>query len=130
MNSEWMKARQTRYSAYLATYLLVIIAILGATNWLASRYNKSFDSTSNKRFSLSDQTVKVVKNLNQDIKLIYLDENTRGQFNQARDLLDRYSVLSTRVKIEYIDPVRKPREAMAAGFRRETSLGTTFVVSA
>src|SRR5689334_19993629 len=131
MNSEWMKARQTRYGAYLVTYLLVIIAVLGATNWLANRHNKSYDSTANKRFSLSEQTAKVLKNLNQDVKLIYFDKNDRGQFSQARDVLDRYAVLSNKLHIEYIDPERKPREAMAAGFRpRETILGTTMVVNA
>ena len=130
MNSEWLKARQTRYGAYLFTYLVVIIAVLGGTNWLANRHNKSFDATSNKRFSLSEQTVKVVKGLDQDITFIYLDQNNRDQFRQARDLLDRYAVLSSKIHIQYIDPDRNRREAMAAGFRRETTLGTTMVVSA
>ena len=35
MNTEWLKARQTRYGAYLLTYLVIIVAVLGATNWLA-----------------------------------------------------------------------------------------------
>src|SRR5690348_8644057 len=101
MNSEWMKARQTRYSAYLATYLVVIIAVLGATNWLASRHNKSFDSTSNKRFSLSDQTGKIIKELKRDVTITYFDKTT--EFSRARDLLDRYNNLSNRLHITYVD---------------------------
>jgi hypothetical protein len=88
MNSEWLKARQTRYGAYLATYLLVIVAVLGATNWLANRHNKSFDSTSNKRFSLSDQTIKIVKGLNRDVTITYFDKS--NEFPRAKDLLDRH----------------------------------------
>ena len=61
MQAEWMKARETRYGAYLVTYLIVVILALGAVNWLANRHNTSFDATSNKRFSLSDQTIKIVK---------------------------------------------------------------------
>ena len=61
MQSEWMKTRQTKYTLYVTVYLIVIVAILGAANWLGSRHNKSIDATSNKKFSLSDQTVKVVK---------------------------------------------------------------------
>jgi gliding motility-associatede transport system auxiliary component len=130
MNSEWLKARQTKYSAYLFTYLVVIIAVLGVTNWLAKNHNKSYDSTANKRYSLSDQTAKVVKGLKQDIKLIYFDQNNRSQFKQAADLLDRYAVLSNKVHIEYIDVDRQRREAIAAGFRaRETALGTTLAVN-
>ena len=52
MQSEWMKTRQTKYTLYVTVYLLVIVAVLGAANWLANQHNKSIDSTSNKKFSL------------------------------------------------------------------------------
>jgi ABC-type uncharacterized transport system involved in gliding motility auxiliary subunit len=120
MKTDWIKTRQTRYTAYVTVYVLVILAILGAANFLANRYNKSYDSTATKQFSLSDQTVKVVRNLNKDIKVTYFDESTR--FPQARDLLDRYQTLSSHLKIDYIDPVRKPQLARAAGFRREAPI--------
>ena len=32
MQSDWIKTRQTRYGAYVVTYLVVILAVLGATN--------------------------------------------------------------------------------------------------
>ena len=91
MADSFLKSRQTRYTAYAGTYILVILAVLGGINFLANRYDKSYDSTSNKQFSLSDQTIKVVGNLKNDIKLTYFDESSR--FPQARDLLDRYSAL-------------------------------------
>src|SRR3954463_6179905 len=106
MAQEWMKARQTKFAAYASVYIVVIIAVLAALNFLANRYTKSYDSTSNKQFSLSDQTVKVVKGLKSDVKLYYFDETTR--FPQARDLLDRYSALSPKLKVDFIDPVKKP----------------------
>ncbi len=58
--SEFLKARQTRYGAYVTVYVLVVIAILGAINYLASSHNKSYDATANKRYTLSDQTKKIV----------------------------------------------------------------------
>ena len=67
MNADWLKTRQTRYTAYVAVYILVIVAVLGAVNFLANRYDKSYDSTANKQFSLSDQTIKVVKGLKNDV---------------------------------------------------------------
>jgi len=124
MNSEWLKARQTRYGAYLITYLLVIVAVLGATNWLANRHNKSYDSTSNKRFSLSDQTAKIVKGLNRDVTVTYFDKQT--EFSRARDLLDRYNNLSSRLHIDYVDPDKKPQLAKAAGVR---TYGTIYIDS-
>src|SRR5882724_4909738 len=124
MNSEWLKARQTRYGAYLFTYLLVIVAVLGATNWLASRHNKSFDSTANKRFSLSEQTAKVVKGLKNDVNITYFDKTT--EFGRARDLLDRYTNFSTKLHVTYVDPDKKPQLARAAGVR---TWGTIYIES-
>ena len=61
MAASFLKSRQTKYTAYAAAYILVILAVLAAVNFLANRYDKSYDSTSNKQFSLSDQTIKVVE---------------------------------------------------------------------
>ena len=94
--------------------------MLAAVNFLANRYDKSYDSTSNKQFSLSDQTIKFVGNLKNDIKLTYFDEASR--FPQARDLLDRYTALSPKVKVEFIDPVKKPQQAKSAGYRRDVTI--------
>lgn len=115
MNTDWIKTRQTKYGAYLAVYIIVIAAVLFAANFLANRYNKSFDSTANKRFSLSDQTQKVVKGLKQDVTIEYFDKTSA--FGQAKDLLDRYDNLSPKLKVEYIDPDKKPAVAKAAGIR-------------
>jgi ABC-type uncharacterized transport system involved in gliding motility auxiliary subunit len=126
MNAQWLKTRQTKYTVYATVYIAVILAVLGLANFLAQRYNKSWDSTANKQFSLSDQTVKVVRGLNQDVRVMYFDRtsditNPRGN---ARDLLDRYSNLSPRFKVEYVDPNRKPEIAKAAGVR---NYGTLFI---
>src|SRR6516165_2731127 len=116
----WVKARQTKYAAYAGTYALVVLAVLVALNFLANRYDKSYDATSNKQFSLSDQTEKVVKGLKNDIKITYFDETTK--FPQARDVLDRYTALSPKVQTEFIDPVKKPQQAKSAGYRRDLTL--------
>jgi ABC-type uncharacterized transport system involved in gliding motility auxiliary subunit len=122
MRTDWLKARQTRYTAYATTYIAVVLAVLGVVNYLANRHTKSWDSTANKRFSLSDQTLKVVKNLKQDVKIRYFDRTS--EFQRARDLLDRYDNLSTRLRVEYLDPDKKPQVAKAEGVR---TYGTIFV---
>lgn len=112
----WLKKRQTKYGAYVAVYVLIVAAILAAANYLAERYNKSFDATSNKIFSLSDQTRKVVSNLKTNVRIWYFDQGSRfdeSRFGPSpRDLLGRYQSLSRRVSVEYIDPVRNPKKAL------------------
>ena len=120
MSHEWLKSRQTKYTAYAGVYILVVVAVLAAINFLANRYDKSYDSTANKQFSLSDQTINVVKKLQNDVKIYYFDEQSR--FPQARDLLDRYSSLSPKLHVEFIDPVKKPQLAKSAGFRRDANI--------
>jgi ABC-type uncharacterized transport system involved in gliding motility auxiliary subunit len=113
MNQRWLKARQTKYAAYVTVYILVIIAVAAVTNVLADRYNKSYDTTANKRYTLSDQTVKIVKGLKQDANITYYDQSTR--FDQAKDLLDRYANLSPKVHVVYVDPDKTPQLARDAG---------------
>jgi ABC-type uncharacterized transport system involved in gliding motility auxiliary subunit len=122
MASQWLKARQTRYGAYAAVYILVVIAIVVVANVLANRYNKSYDATSNKRYSLSDQTKKIVTGLKQDATITYFNQSTR--FQDGKDLLDEYANLSPRVRIAYVDPDKNPQLARAAGIRE---FGTALV---
>jgi len=120
MAQDWMKSRQTKFGAYAVVYTVVILAVLFAINFLANRYTKSYDSTANKQFSLADQTKNVVQKLPHDVTIHYFAETTR--FPQARDLLDRYAALSPKLHVDYIDPVKKPQQAQAAGFRRDAEI--------
>jgi ABC-type uncharacterized transport system involved in gliding motility auxiliary subunit len=125
MRIDWLKTRQTKYTAYVTLYIAIVLASLTVVNYLADRHNKSYDATANKRYSLSEQTVKVVKGLDHDAKITYFAQTSR--FSEARDLLDRYDNLSPRLAVEYIDPDKKPQLARAAGVR---SYGTIFVEAA
>ena len=90
-----LKSRQTRYAAYAGTYILVIIAVLGGVNFLANRYDKSVDTTANKQFSLSDQTIKVISKLPRDVHITYFDETQRflGALEALREQPERGYVL-------------------------------------
>jgi len=115
MTSRWLKARQTKYAAYATTYILIVLAGIVVANILADRYSKSYDATSNKRYSLSDQTAKIVKGLTQNATITYFDQSTR--FHEGKDLLDEYANLSPKVKVEYVDPDKNPQAAREAGIR-------------
>jgi ABC-type uncharacterized transport system involved in gliding motility auxiliary subunit len=117
-----MEARQTKYAAYVTMYILVVLCIVTVANVLANRYNKSYDSTANKRYSLSDQTAKIVKGVAQPISITYYDKTTA--FQTGKDLLDRYATLSPKVHLDYVDPDKNPQAARAAGV---TKYGTAVV---
>jgi ABC-type uncharacterized transport system involved in gliding motility auxiliary subunit len=116
VNIQLLKARQTRYAAYAAVYILVVLAILVIANVLGDRYSKSFDATGNKRYSLSQQTAKIVKGLKQDATITYFDRP--DGFKSAKDTLDEYRELSTKVHVKYVDAEKDPMLARQAGVKR------------
>jgi ABC-type uncharacterized transport system involved in gliding motility auxiliary subunit len=122
VGTQFLKARQTKYAAYAAIYVLVVIAIIATANVLANRYDKSYDTTANKRYSLSDQTVKIVKGLKQDATITYFDQ-PRG-FRAAKDQLDLYSNLSPKVHVKYVDADKENMLAREAGIK---NYGTAIV---
>ncbi len=113
MPSSWLKARQTRYAAYAVFYILVVAAAAVVVNILANRYDKSFDTTSNKRFSLSEQSRKIVDGLKQNATILYFNQSTR--FQDGKDLLQEYADLSPKVHIRYVDPDKEPQLTRADG---------------
>jgi ABC-type uncharacterized transport system involved in gliding motility auxiliary subunit len=122
VNTQLLKARQTKHAAYAGVYILVVIAAVAIANVLVNRYNKSYDATANKRYSLSDQTAKIVKGVKQGATITYFDQGAR--FPHAKDLLREYASLSPKVHVDYIDPDKKPQEAREAGVK---NYGTAIV---
>ena len=122
MNTQLLKARQTRYAAYAAIYVLVVITAVVIVNVLANRYSKSYDGTSNKRYSLSEQTAKIVKGLKENATILYFDQGTR--FQHAKDLLDEYASLSPKIHVDYIDPDKNPQQTREEGIK---NYGTALV---
>src|SRR5579863_4907155 len=102
--------------------MVVAFAVVTVANILADRYDKSYDTTANKQYSLSDQTIKVVKGLKQDLNITYFAQDS--QFSSAKDKLDMYANLSPKVHVIYVDPDKKPLIAQQAGFK---SLNTAIV---
>ncbi len=122
MSLGWLKTRQTKHGTYMVLYTFVVLAIVVAANYLADRYNKTYDATANRLYSLSDQTVKILGNLDQDLKIYYFDQAERFDQTAAggmapRDKLVRYENVSHHVSVDYIDPDSKPDLAQAMNVR-------------
>ena len=115
MASEFLKARQTKYGAYVALYVIVVLAVIGLANYFSDHHNKSVDVTANKQFTLSDETKKIAGNLKRPVNIYYFDKS--DNYDHARDLFDRYKNLSSNIKVNYVDPDKKPDVARVEGAR-------------
>jgi ABC-type uncharacterized transport system involved in gliding motility auxiliary subunit len=111
--------RQARLGSLAAASVVVVLAILVAINYLASRHNKRWDLTAAKQFSISDQTKKVLQGLQKPVHIRVFDKS--DGFPRFRERLDEYQYVSKQVSVEYIDMDRRP--ALANQFQVQ-ALGT------
>jgi ABC-type uncharacterized transport system involved in gliding motility auxiliary subunit len=116
MASQWreigqaFEQRQTRLGTIAATSVVLVLGILVAINYLASRRNHRWDLTAGKQFSVADQTRNILKKLDAPVKVLVFDK--ASNFDTFRDRLDEYEYLSNRkLTVEYIDPVKNPVRA-------------------
>ena len=122
MNLNALKSRQAKSGSYMAAYILVFAAILVAVNYLGVRYNKTYDATENKLYSLSDQSVKILNGLEQDLKIYYFDQ--ASSFDRVRGSLVQYENASSLVSVSYVDPDSRPELAREMNVR---TYGTLYV---
>src|SRR5579885_684119 len=115
-------SRTTRYGANAVIYSLAFIALLVAINYLANQHDHRFDTTQEKVFSLSSQSVNVVKNLSKPLKLYGFFQG--GQDQKAKDLYEAYAYASPKVTYQMVDPDKHPELAERY---KVTTMGTTRV---
>ena len=101
--------RQARYGTLATTSILLVLGILVAINYVLSRQNKRWDVTAAQQYSLSDQTKRILENLDAEIDVLVFDRE--DQFPRYRDRLQEYEYVSPQVSVEYIDVDREPLRA-------------------
>src|SRR6185503_4529222 len=107
---DYFRRRNARYGAIASISVLIFVAILVAVNYLSFRQNKRWDLTKNQQFTLSDQTVKLLKDLDAPVKFLVFDKPT--SFDPFRSSLEEYKYQSpSRVDVQYIDVDKRPGDA-------------------
>ena len=103
--------RSTRLGANSIAMTVAVLAILGFANFLGYRHHKRFDLTSEKLYTLSDQTKKVLLGLQKDVKVLHFNKTDDG----VADVIEEYRNLSNRITYEKVDLQARPE--MANQFR-------------
>jgi ABC-type uncharacterized transport system involved in gliding motility auxiliary subunit len=120
--------RSTRLTANALVVSLVAIGIGIALNIIVANVATGrADLTAGKDFTLSEQTIKVLQELDSRNKnvtavAIYSDQSPGGTSRQSmEDLLKEYSSHSSHLKYEFLDPYASPARARELGVQQ---LGT------
>lgn len=108
MVKEKLKKRGYKSQSYIELVLLIVV--IGIVNVLASQYYKKFDLTKEKRFTLSQTTVDIVKKVDDRMYFkVYLEgENLSSKFKRLRtatlDMLREIREISgNKIDFEFID---------------------------
>lgn len=97
---------QTVGRAFLSGLLVFVAAgLLIAVNVVGHRYDKRWDLTASKRFSLSDQTLTVTKGLTEKVEILAFFGRGSAEENNFRELLKGYLEASTLIEVNYYDPL-------------------------
>jgi ABC-type uncharacterized transport system involved in gliding motility auxiliary subunit len=103
------KRRTTQYGTMAVTSIVVVLGLLVAVNYLSNRRNTRWDLTENQQYSLSEQTVGLLTDLETPVTFLVFDQ--AGNFDRFRTRLEEYTYHSPQVSVEYIDADRQPVRA-------------------
>jgi len=105
-----MSVKNLSFSAYSTGMIAVAVMLVVVVNIIMGEMPSSWtaiDMTSQKLYSLTDQTVDYVKNMQDDVT-IYVLVNQDNQDTTLGQTLQRYDDLSDHITVEYVDPTVNP----------------------
>jgi len=119
-------SRSAKYGAGSVISIILVTGIIIFISLISVQHSARLDLTENKRFSLSPQTIKVLKGLSEPVKASAFLQEGGPDKAMVTDLLDQYAHVSPQFTYEIIDPDREPGRAQKAGITR---YGTVVVES-
>src|SRR5438132_11893964 len=100
--------RALKYGSHASLFTVIVLAVLLLLYSLAMQHNQRFDVTQAKRFTLAEQSIKLLQGLPYSIKVIgfySLAERDRETFT---DLVKQYTQHTDKLSYEVVDPDRQP----------------------
>jgi len=99
--------RTTKNGMSMGVSVLITLIFCISLSYISVRFEKSMDITEEKINSLAPQTMQILKNLEEEMRLTVFYKGSSGAANQKKDLIKRNLVLfkrqSSRVKDRYYD---------------------------
>ena len=106
----FLRGRRARAAGASAGYTITVIAVVVLINFLAGRHHSRLDTTESSVFSLSEQTISILKSLPGEVVISAFVQDGAPTKQRMEDLLDEYRYHSRRLSVRYIDPDKNPAE--------------------
>ncbi len=110
--SEFFTLKTTKSGMSMGMMILLSLVLLGAVNFMAAQKVKTFDFSQAQLNSLSDQSIKVVKSLKEDLIVNYFYKKGSEGIDQRKavfiELIQKYQDQSSKIKLEFVDMNSRP----------------------
>lgn len=107
----FLNKKSLKYGTNAAIITAAVIVIAIVLNLLVGLLDLKLDLTPNKLFSLSEATVNILNELDQDVEIIGLFDDaaisSNDEYKQVTDLLSLYEKYP-HITVRYVDPDRNP----------------------
>jgi ABC-type uncharacterized transport system involved in gliding motility auxiliary subunit len=118
-----LAGRSARYGLHSALVVLIVLGISTLVQALSLQHNWRYDSTENKRYSLSPQTIQVLGALKGSVEAVGFFRTDEPRRRVAEDLFKQYARYGGgRFTWKMVDPDREPNLARRYGIE---AYGTT-----
>lgn len=121
----FFSSRSTKYGTNMFVTILVVIGIIFVLNYIVVRHPYKFDLNRDKIYTLSDQTLKVLKTVKSEVKAYAFYPPDAPEREKLRDLFENYKYYNSMFTYEFVDPVKNPEKVNAFGI---TSTGPRIVL--
>lgn len=109
---EFFSMKTTKEGLSMGTLIVLMLAVLSVVNYLGVKHYKTWDFSTAKTNTLSDQSIKLVKDLQADLKVLFFykkgvegNEENRKQF---RELIKKYQDISSKIRLDFVEVNERP----------------------
>lgn len=103
-----MRRQAVRYTLSGVVAVVLVVALTVMVNWLSARRWVRTDLTSTKIYTLSEKTENILRDLDDEVRVVVFMTPATSMYDQVQELLERYKAVSAKISVDYIDPDKEP----------------------
>lgn len=100
--------RTLKYGSHASLFTVIVLAVVVLLYSVAMQHNRRFDVTQAKRFTLAEQSVKLLQGLQHPMKVIGFYSLAEREREAFTDLIKQYTQHTDKLSYEMVDPDRQP----------------------
>lgn len=110
-----MTALTQRFQSIIFILLLVVLFIVSAH--LSMKYRQQWDVTHNQRYTLSEVSIKLLKQLEEPLEITAYASNDDSIRDAISNMITRYQRYKKNIHLRFIDPYTVPTQTRALGIQ-------------